>query len=90
MKKISVIGATLVAAAMLSAAPISLHQSQDTPEGPQACIPAWILTTTELPAEVMDLGGEMCGPTAANGRRKRDWPISCRYRVIFGARQASS
>ena len=29
MKKISVIGATLVAAAMLCAAPISLHQSQD-------------------------------------------------------------
>src|SRR6516225_9542741 len=29
MKKISVIGATLVAAAVLCAAPISLHQSQD-------------------------------------------------------------
>ncbi len=29
MKKISVIGATLVAAALLCAAPISLHQSQD-------------------------------------------------------------
>jgi hypothetical protein len=29
MKKMSVIGATLVAAAVLSAAPISLHQSQD-------------------------------------------------------------
>ena len=29
MKKISVIGATLVGAAMLCAAPISLHQSQD-------------------------------------------------------------
>ena len=29
MRKISVIGATLVAAAMLCAAPISLHQSQD-------------------------------------------------------------
>ena len=29
MKKMSVIGATLVAAAMLCAAPISLHQSQD-------------------------------------------------------------
>jgi hypothetical protein len=29
MKKISVIGATLVGAVVLSAAPISLHQSQD-------------------------------------------------------------
>jgi hypothetical protein len=29
MKKISVIGASLVAAAVLCAAPISLHQSQD-------------------------------------------------------------
>ena len=29
MKKIGVIGATLVVAAMLSAAPLSLHQSQD-------------------------------------------------------------
>ena len=29
MRKTSVIGATLVAAAMLCAAPISLHQSQD-------------------------------------------------------------
>ena len=29
MKKLSVIGATLMAAAMLCAAPISLHQSQD-------------------------------------------------------------
>jgi len=29
MKKISVIGATLVAAAVLCAAPISIHQSQD-------------------------------------------------------------
>ena len=29
MKKVSVIGATLVAAAVLCAAPISLHQSQD-------------------------------------------------------------
>ena len=29
MKKISVIGATLVAAAVLCAAPISLHQSRD-------------------------------------------------------------
>ena len=29
MKKISVIGATLVGAAVLCAAPISLHQSQD-------------------------------------------------------------
>jgi hypothetical protein len=29
MKKIGVIGATLVVTAMLSAAPLSLHQSQD-------------------------------------------------------------
>lgn len=29
MKKMSLIGATLIAAAMLCAAPISLHQSQD-------------------------------------------------------------
>jgi hypothetical protein len=29
MKKMSMIGATLIGAAMLSAAPISLHQSQD-------------------------------------------------------------
>ena len=29
MRKLSMIGATLIAAAMLCAAPISLHQSQD-------------------------------------------------------------
>ena len=68
MKKISVIGATLVGAALLLATPVSLHQSRDTglslsvdkaqavigrplsarercwcsPEGPQACVSAWI------------------------------------------------
>ena len=45
MKKISVIGATLLAAAVLCGAPISLQQSQDkglslSVDKAQACIPA--------------------------------------------------